>query len=93
MNKVEKFLKRLAALKHFLERYVWQHQEQEDEWQLRGEYKPKPTYVKKNMDIFNRNRYGFQKEDLELNYKALRFKTQSPIVPIGNVKICSLTPL
>lgn len=31
MNKVEKFLKRLAALKHFLERYVWQHQEQEDE--------------------------------------------------------------
>lgn len=74
MNKVEKFLKRLAALKHFLERYVWQHQEQEDEWQLRGEYKPKPTYVKKNMDIFNRNRYGFQKEDLELNYKALRFK-------------------
>ena len=37
----------------------------------RGEYKPKPMYTEQNMGIFSRNKYGFQREDLELDYKAL----------------------
>lgn len=39
-----------------------------------GIHKPKPTYIKQNMDIFNRHKAGFQKKDLKLSYKAISLK-------------------
>lgn len=51
---------------------MWHHQEREGEQQRVGEHKPQPTYTKKNTDIFNRKNNGFQKEDFQLNYRALR---------------------
>lgn len=39
-----------------------------------GIHKPKPMYIKQNMDIFNRHKSGFQKKDLKLNYKAVSLK-------------------